>query len=178
MQKVHQRQFDDWTLRTFFYIPWTLYGFLCSFAQAEYPYLLVALAVSINVPPAFVCTQLQTKEKAQTTTISLTKVSTTLCNLWMKPTLIAQLQQSHSLARWVLLLRCWFGERIWANMSFQVALGYNAPIRKLGAKVVNKVKQLQKLSTFFDLFTNFAWFSRKTPSKTQKLAQKIVGCKV
>ena len=151
MQKVHQRQFDDWTLRTFFYIPWTLYGLLCCWSHAELPYLLVALAVSINVPLAGVCTQLQAKEKAQTTAISLTRFSTPLCNLWMKPTLIAQLQQSHSLARWVLLSRCWFGERIWANMSFQVALGYNKPISKLGAKVVQKSRTTEKT-------LNFLWF--------------------
>jgi hypothetical protein len=59
-------------------------------------------------------------------------------------------------------------------MSYYVASGYRIPISKHGDKGnEKKSNNCKKTSVFFDLFTNFAYFSRKTPSETQKSAHKL-----
>lgn len=70
-QKARQRLSEDCSLRTFLYIPVIRDGFLCGWSQAEYPYLLVVLAVSTNVLLAVVCAHFRAKEKRSSNSYTL-----------------------------------------------------------------------------------------------------------
>ena len=107
-----------WSIVEDFYVPSILFWFLCLWIQAEHPCLLFALGL-VNLVNGLISTKLMHTEKAQTTAISLTRFSTTPSNLWMKSTLMRN-SNSYMFLLVYSLSRCWFGERILANITCEI----------------------------------------------------------